>query len=513
MKEKFCECAGAGSETFAALLDDTAAAFFGGLSRLADDKLKLLVEGGKWQGCWSQNYFGMCCAAPLLSGKLLDYHENTLEAFFDLQGDGRRTDMKGFTAPEGALPEYLALWNGFPEPRYKNDESSGLAAEFDFWVEGTAASVISLCDLLLARRDREKTARYLPGIEKALQWLLSRKDPRTGLLKVGPAGTLIERAYGATFRREGAADPGLPAGSAVNTVRALRLAAELELMAGREEPAVRYRREAAELTKAVELLVEEDSYLINYLDADGLRHGVLGAERFGYFEGTANTDGAAWGILSPGRARRALTKLKNLSPTPLAVSVWPVHDDAHYSYQKNDPAYGGAGSHWNGAAWFSSQARYLLGLLRYGFFEEAQAVGEAMLAVHDTGTMRDVMDDYGRRAPGGNNPEKSGTFYIDGFGAFAGLLRGLFEAEYLASEIALAPHLPENITSYVQRVPLFWGGKRIFPRVTGSGNAVRGIRVNGKPCAPERREGRFLFGWEKLSETAEIEFLREPPRA
>ena len=509
MKEKFCECTGAGSGSFAALLNDTAAAFFGGLPRLADDKLQLLVEGGKWQGCWSQNYFGMYCATPLLEGKLLDYHENTLEAFFDLQGDGRRTDMKGFTAPEGALPEYLALWNGFPEPRYKNDESSGLAAEFDFWVEGTAASVISLCDLLLARLDREKTARCLPGIEKALNWLLSRKDPRTGLLQVGPAGTLIERAYGATCRREGVADPGLPAGCAVNTVRALKLGAELELMTGREEQAASYRKEAAALTQALELLVEEDSYLINYLDAAGLRHGVLGAERFGYFEGTANTDGAAWGLLSPGRARRALMKLKELSPTPLAVSVWPVHDDAHYSYQKNDPAYGGAGSHWNGAAWFSSQARYLLGLLKYGFFKEAQAVGRAMLAVHDSGTMRDVMDDYGRQAPGANNPEKSGTFYIDGFGAFAGLLRGLFEVENLASDTALTPHLPEEIGSYVQHIPYFRGGKRIFPRVTGCGSRVCGIRVNGKPFAAPCREGRFLFDWETLPETAEIEFLRE----
>ncbi len=509
MKEKFCECSGAGSESFAALLNDTAAAFFGGLPRLADDKLKLLVEGGKWQGCWSQNYFGMYCATPLLEGKLLDYHENTLEAFFDLQGDGRRTDMKGFTAPEGALPEYLALWNGFPEPRYKNDESSGLAAEFDFWVEGSAASVISLCDLLLARLDREKVARYLPGIEKALQWLLSRKDPATGLLQVGPAGTLIERAYGATYRRKGVADPGLPAGCAVNTVRALKLAAELELLMGRKEQAAAYRREAAELAQAIELLVEEDSYLINYLDADGLRHGVFGAERFGYFEGTANIDGAAWGILAPDRARRTLMKLKNLSPTPLAVSVWPIRDDAHYSYQKNDPAYGGAGSHWNGAAWFSSQARYLLALLKNGLFAEAQAVGKAMLAVHDSGTMRDVMDDYGRQAPGANNPEKSGTFYIDGFGAFAGLLRGLFEVEYLASGVALLPHLPEEIGSYVQHVPFFRGGKRILPRVTGCGNTVREARVNGEPCDAPFREGRFFFPGETLPDTAEIEFLRE----
>ena len=166
-------------------------------------------------------------------------------------------------------------------------------------------------------------------------------------------------------------------------------------------------------------------------------------------------------------------------------------------------------SNWQGPVWIPLNWFVFHGLLRYGFFGEAQAVGRAMLAVHDSGTMRDVMDDYGRQAPGANNPEKSGTFYIDGFGAFAGLLRGLFEVEYLASGIALLPHLPETVTSYVQRVPFFWGGKRILPHVMGSGNTVRGVRVNGEPRGVECREGRFVFGWEALPETAEIEFLRE----
>ena len=96
-------CRAEGAPRLAAILNKISDALYGvegpGLARLADDKLHLLVEGGKWKGCWSQNYFGMICTTPLLSGKLLDYHLHTLELFFELQGDGVRKDENGFTAP------------------------------------------------------------------------------------------------------------------------------------------------------------------------------------------------------------------------------------------------------------------------------------------------------------------------------------------------------------------------------------------------------------------------------
>ena len=140
----FCQVTG--SPRFADALNRTNAALRGengpGLDHLADHHLQIFVQGGKWKGCWSQNYFGMCCTTPLLSERQLDYHLNTLALFFSLQGDGVRQDENGFTAPPGAVPEYVTLRKAEPGPRYKNDESSGLAAEFDFWVEGNAASVL-----------------------------------------------------------------------------------------------------------------------------------------------------------------------------------------------------------------------------------------------------------------------------------------------------------------------------------------------------------------------------------
>ena len=506
-------CTAAGSDDFAGLINFISDALYGytgpGLQRLADDNLKMLVQGGKWAGVWSQNYFGMCCTTPLLTGKLLDYHLHNYELFFELQGDGKRADDHGYVAPEGALAEYISLAKGTPMPRYKNDEGCGLADEFDFWVEGCAASVISTVDCLLAKRDKEKAVALLPKIRKSVAFLLSRRDEKTGLLKVGPAGILIERAYGATFRSKGVADYGLPAGAAVNTVQALRLTAELELFAGCSEQAASYRAAADELAEAVKVLIENNEYLINYLDADGVRHGVQGAEKYGYVEGNANLDGAAWGVLPPEVAVKALAKVGEVSPTPLAVSVYPTHDDAHYSYQNdNDPAYGGIGCHWNGSTWYSSQARYIYGLLRYNCFDAAYAAADTMRNIYQSGMMRDMMDDYGKSVQGDYTPEAAGTYYIDGFGALGGWLRGIFEVRYGADTVALSPHLPENMSSYVQNLPYYWGNKELYLKVTGTGSTVTGLKVNGQELSAALNGNLAVIKFDDLPEKAEIEFIR-----
>lgn len=510
MKHDFCENAGA--ERFACLLNFTWDAVSGtippGLAHLADDSLKLLAEGGKWKGCWSQNYFGMVGITPFLSGRLLEYHTHTLELFFELQGDGKRCDDHGFVPPVGVVPEYVTLKDGVPQPRYKNDESSGLAEEFDFWVEGNAVSVLSLCDVLLARRDAEKTTRLLPKIEKTLEWLLSRRDEKTGLLKTGAAGTLIERAYGATFRSKGVSEYGLPSGTVVNTIQALKMASELEKFSACPEKAEEFRRNAEALLQALPQLIEENAYLINYLDADGLRHGVVGAAKYAYLETNPNIDASAWGLLSKEAANHALDRIKAVSPTPLAVCVWPIHDDAHWSYQKNDPAYGGAGDHWNGSAWFSSQARYLLALLRHNRFDDAFAVGEAMRSIHESGTMRDVMADYGRTPAGRCNPDAPDAYYVDGYGTFGALFRGLFEVVYSADQISLTPHLPPEMNSYLQKQPIFWGEKKIFPKITGCGGSVAKVLVNKKNVPLSCDNGRIELDYGSLPTEAEVEFCR-----
>ena len=514
--EKHSFCRSRGADGFTGLVNFACDALTGtekpGLERVADPKLEMLVEGGKWKGVWSQNYFGMFNCTPVLDGRLLAYHERSLAVFFELQGDGRRADPCGFVAPRGALPEYVSLADGI-FPKYKNDESSGLAGEFDFWVEGSAASVLMYADLLLSLRDREKAIRALPGIECTLDWLLSRRDKNTGLLRVGPAGTLIERAYGATRRTDGTAEYGLPAGTAVNTVAALLKAAELEQFAGRGEAAERYRDAAGNLRSALKQLIEKEEFFINFLDADGIRHGVPGAGKHAYFECNPNIDAAAWSVADAALSGKILDKIssKEISPYGLAACVWPRHDDSHPSYQRNDPAYGGDGSHWNGAAWFSSQARLVYAYLKNSRFDAAFTIGERMRDIYRSGTMRDMMYGYGRDPAGSFNPEAQGAFYVDGFAVFGALLRGLFEVEYTAEALVLRPHLPPETENYVQQMPFRWGRYRIFPEPHGTGTRAVSVKVNGVSCSGCRcDDGAAVLSGEFAENELKVEIQTEP---
>jgi hypothetical protein len=89
----------------------------------------------------------------------------------------------------------------------------------------------------------------------------------------------------------------------------LRLAAEVEEFAGNMSRKEFYLKEAEALQKALAQLIEKDSCLINYLDADGIRHGVPGASRHGYFETNCNHDAAAWGVIPERVAVRALKEI------------------------------------------------------------------------------------------------------------------------------------------------------------------------------------------------------------
>ena len=509
MSEK-CFCKTQGAEKFTELLNFTWDAITGvdgdGLARLHDKELDILVEGGKWKGCWSQNYFGMYGCTPLLSGSLLNAHFNTLNLFFQYQGDGVRQDPCGFVGPVGALPEYISLGGGTIAPKYKNDESSGLAHEYDFWVEGSAVSVIQTGDLLLALRDEQKIKDILPKMELTLAWILSRKDEKTGLLKVGVAGTMIERAYGATYRSRGVTEYGLPSAMVVHAAKAFQVAAELEEYVGNQARAAEYRAEALKLKDALPQLFEDNRYLINYIDADGVKHGVRGAAKHNYFEGNANHDAVAWDMVPESMANSILDIFAEVSPTPLAVSCWEKRDDTQWKYQDNDPAYGGAGGHWNGAAWFSSNSRYQLALLKHGRFETAYGVGDVLRETYHTGTFRDTKTDYGKSYIGPGNPDAVGVYYVDGFGTFGSLLRGLFEVNYTASSVGLIPHLPPEMSEYRQNVPYRWGAKLIYPEVMGKGSKIVSASVNGTPV-PLTGQG-VVLDYAALPDEAHVAFAR-----
>jgi hypothetical protein len=71
--------------------------------------------------------------------------------------------------------------------------------------------------------------------------------------------------------------------------------------------------------------------------------------------------------------------------------------------------------------------------------------------------------------PWGDKLQAPYCVVYDCWGAPGGLLRGLFEYDYRADRLRVRPHLPPNITRYVQKFPVWFGKTRIYLTVTGSG--------------------------------------------
>lgn len=62
-----------------------------------------------------------------------------------------------------------------------------------------------------------------------------------------------------------------------------------------------------------------------------------------------------------------------------------------------------------------------------------------------------------------------------------GLVRGLFEYDYRADSLRVRPHLPSDITRYVQKKAVLFGKTKVYLTVTGTGKVVSAT-ANGNSC-------------------------------
>lgn len=495
MKNVFCE--GKGDPEIFRLLNNCWKMIDGmngtpGLRSLCDPGTKAFMEGGKWKGIWSQNYMGMYTWAPFLDDTLFSAHDNAYNYFFEFQGNGVRSDKAGMIAPSGALSEHIFFADGkTPAPHYKNDEHTGKASEYDFWIEGTCGTVIGKTDALLVRRNIAEIKKYLPLIEASLGWIENLRDPAAGLIKAGPAGTFIERSYSGTDLGNGKFSYAFPSGVMVYYIKALRNTVELEKIAGTMDKAQIYAKHIEKSISSIKKLFADEGYFISYLDAKGVKHGVYGAEKHGYFESNPNHDAIAYRVTDDEMSEsiyRKIVSIPELRKGGTINCVYPRRDDVLPGYQ-SDPAYGpGPGYHWHGASWFSSEARMLMAYYRLNKFRDVKNSLGRMFELYAKGYTRDVMDNFGTEFAGSYNPEEKGIAYIDGFAVYGAGLRGLFEYEYTAESLMLHPHVPNGITEYRQLVPARFGDKKIYPSVFKTGkNKNMMFKINGgKEIAVEK---------------------------
>lgn len=431
-----------------------------------------LVEGPTWDAWWIQNSYGTTYGAlPFWQEPYLTFIQNSQDLWFDQMGDGKRQGGKPYKwiAPDGCLCDCARPGWIF----YK--QGDGRVDLHDWGMEFTAAGVVLQAELLLIGRNTEAIARYLPKLERAADFLESRRDPANNLYLAGAAGNLLAPSYAGWKKPDGTYDKAYLAGLSITTIAALDRLIELETMAGRPEKARLYEERRALTRRGLPLLQTDEGYFIKSLDPDGTRHGVYGADKHGYFEAIANHDAVAFRVADDAQAEKIYAKiasLPGLRPHDLIITNYPSLDDL-YVEPKGLWEFG----RWtNGGHWSTCEARMLLAYYRLGRTEDARRSMKRILGFADRFRLDNNLTDFGSEV---YQPKEPINTVYDAWGVPAGFVRGLFEYLYKADRLEIVPHVPSGITKLEQKFPIRFGSKSVFLSTSGSG-PVAGVEVNGK---------------------------------
>ncbi len=432
-----------------------------------------LVEGPTWDAWWIQNSYGTTYSIlPLLREPFVTFLQNSQDLWFDQMGDGQRVGGAppfDWVAPDGCLcdaarPGWIVYKQG-----------DGRTKIHDWGMEFTAAGLVLQSELLLISRDAQAIARYLPKLERCAAFIETRRDPANNLFLAGPAGNLLAPSYAGWRRPDGTYDKAYLTGLSITYLAALDRLIELEKLAGRPGQAQRFTALRRSAKAGLQQLTTAEGYFIRSLDPDGTRHGIYGAERFGYFEASPNHDAIAFRIADDAQARKIFQKiasLPELRPHDFILPNFPSYDDM---YEKPEGLWG-YGTWVNGGHWSTCEARMILGYYRLGQFEDARRSLRQLLSFAEKFRMDNPLVKRGSDVYQPNQPV---NLTYDAFGPPAAFMRGLFEYLYRADGLTLVPHLPPGVTELEQRDPVRFGKKQVFLSVVGSG-PITAVNVNGR---------------------------------
>ncbi len=458
-----------------------------------------LVEGPTWDAWWIQNSYGTTYSSlPFLQEPFLTFLQNSQDLWFDQMGDGKRVGAAppfDWVAPDGCLCD--AARPGWIVYR----QGDGRTQIHDWGMEFTAAGLLMQCELLLISRDTQAIAKYLPKLERCANFIETRRDPTNNLFLAGPAGNLLAPSFAGWKKPDGTYGKAYLTGLSVTYVAALDRLVELEKLAGRKEAAKvqAARRESAK--KGLELLTTDEGYFINSLDPDGVRHGVFGAARHGYFESSPNHDAIAFRVVDAPQAERIYSKISSipgLRPHAFILPNYPSYDDM---YEKPEGLWA-FGTWVNGGHWSTCEARMILAYYRLGKFEDARCSMKQLLSFAERFRMDNPLVKCGSDVYQPNQPI---NLTYDAFGPPAAFIRGLFEYRYSAGALTLFPHLPPGINRLEQRFPIRFGTKRLYLATVGSG-PVTAVTINGKKWKSVSQDS-VVLPYADLPEEAAIEIV------
>ncbi|HZZ44259.1 MAG TPA: hypothetical protein VFE58_15095 [Tepidisphaeraceae bacterium] len=422
-----------------------------------------LVEGPTWDAWWIQNSYGTTYAAlPLLQEPYLTFLQNSQDLWFDQMGDGHRAGQNNWVAPDGCLCD--AAKPGWIYYR----QGDGRIDIHDWGMEFTAAGVVMQSELLLIAHDKDKTDKYLSRLERSINFIESRRDPKNNLFLAGPAGNLLAPSFAGYKKPDGTFGKSYLTGLSVTYIAALDRMIELEKFMGHNDTAADYQHRRDTARAGLDQMTTPEGYFINSIDPDGVKHGVYGAPVHGYFESSPNHDAIALRIVDDHQSTHIYNKIASipgLRPHSFIIPNYPSYDDM---YEKPEGLWG-FGTWVNGGHWSTCEARMMLAYARLGKFDDQKASFRQLMKFANTFRMDNPLTNFGDSVYQPNQPI---NLCYDTLGPAAALRRGLFEYLYKSDELVLLPHIPPTVTSLTQCDPARFGTKRIYLSTQGAGPIV-----------------------------------------
>jgi len=451
-----------------------------------------LVEGPTWKAWWIQNSYGTTyCALPFYQEPILTFLQNSHDQWFDQMGDGKRAGVHDWVAPDGSLCD--AASPGWVH--YK--QGDGRIDIHDWGMEFTAAGLLMQAELLLISRDSKAINHYLPKLERCANFIETRRDPNKNLFLAGPAANLLAPSYAGWKRPDGTYDKAYLTGLSITYIAALDWLIELEKLAGNSDKVALYIDRRDRARKGLPLVTTDEGYFIKSLDPDGARHGVYGAEKYGYFEAPPNHDAIAFRVVDDAQAKkiyRKIASIPGLRRHDIIIANEPGLDDMY------DPGKSWLWKHgtWvNGGHWSTCEARMIMGYYRVGAYDDARRSMQQILTFARQFRMDNPLVEFGAKV---YQPKEPINLCYDTFGPPAALVRGLFEYLYKADGLTILPHIPPRITRLEQRFPIRFGTKQIYLSTVGTG-AITSVRVNGETWSKFDAKSVF-FPYDDAPDTA-----------
>lgn len=456
-----------------------------------------LVEGPTWNAWWIQNSYGPTyCALPFYQEPILTFLQNSHDLWFDQMGDGERVGARDWVAPDGSLCD--AASPGWVH--YK--QGDGRIDIHDWGMEFTAAGLLMQSELLLISRDAEAIEHYLPKLERCANFIETRRDPNKNLFLAGPAGNLLAPSYAGWKRPDGTYDKAYLTGLSITYIAALDRLIELENLAGNADKVALYTDRRDRARKGLPLVTTEEGYFIKSLDPDGARHGVYGAEKYGYFEASPNHDAIAFRVVDDAQAAkiyRKIASIPGLRRHDIIIANEPGLDDMY------DPGKSWLWKHgtWvNGGHWSTCEARMIMGYYRVGAYDDARRSMQHILTFARRFRMDNPLVEFGAKV---YQPKEPINLCYDTFGPPAALVRGLFEYLYKADGLTILPHIPPGITRLEQRFPMRFGTKQLYLSTMGTG-PITSVRVNGETW-PKFDATSVFFPYDDTPDTAFVRIV------